>query len=153
MRERVRIFFIIAVIIGGVCSCSAGGNYLQDGYYSAESTDFDHYGWKEYITICVSGGRIILVEYDAYNASGFLKSWDMDYMRVMNAANGIYPSAYARNYGGKLLANQNANDISHLSGATYSHRTFMQLAEAVLAQAHQGDNETSRITFKAVDAD
>jgi major membrane immunogen (membrane-anchored lipoprotein) len=135
----------VAVLISAAVaagSCLSGGNPLKDGYYSAEAEEFDSYGWKEYISVCVSGGRIIVVEYNAFNKAGFIKSWDMNYMRVMNAVAGIYPNAYTRYYGGKFLEGQGTRDVDTLSGATESHDSFLQLAQAVLENARIGDTAT-----------
>jgi major membrane immunogen (membrane-anchored lipoprotein) len=129
-------------------SCSAGGSVMQDGYYTAEAAEFDVHGWKEYITICVSGGQIIVVEYNAYNASGFIKSWDMDYMRLMNAIDGTYPNAYTRYYSRQLLIRQGTEGIDRITGATASYNTFINLAKAVLENARQGDRKTRLVHFK-----
>jgi major membrane immunogen (membrane-anchored lipoprotein) len=129
-------------------SCSAARHPLHDGYYNAEAVDFDFRGWKEYITICVSNGRIILIDYNAFNASGFLKSWDMSYMREMNAVNGTYPNAYSRYYGGRLLSQQGTENVNALSGATRSYHSFIQLAEAALEKARQGDTETILVPIR-----
>ena len=128
-------------------SCGENTPFFKDGYYTAEAAEFDEYGWKEYVTICISAGRIILVEYNAFNSSGFIKSWDMDYMRVMNAADGTYPNAYTRYYGRQFLENQGTEGIDALSGATYSYHTFLALADAVLKNAREGNNNTTQVNF------
>ena len=146
--------FVLGLVLAAVLgSCSAAGYPLKDGYYSAEAAEFDSYGWKEYVTICVSSGQIILVEYNAFNKSGFLKSWDMNYMRVMNASDGTYPNVYTRYYGGRLLSQQGTEDIHYLSGATHSYYSFMQLAEAALVKARQGNAETSLVRLNQAAAD
>ena len=134
---------LTAVCTAALCSCSAGQNSMRDGYYSAEVAEFDDEGWKEYITIYVSSGRIILVEYNAFNTAGFIRSWDMNYMRLMNAATGTYPNVYTRHYGEKLLENQGIQGTDVLTGATNSYRTFLRLGEAVLENARQGNTGTS----------
>ncbi|MDR2160202.1 MAG: FMN-binding protein [Treponema sp.] len=111
---------------------------MKDGYYTAEIAEFDEYGWKEYLTICVSGGKIISVEYNACNRSGFLKSWDMDYMRSMIALDGTYPNEYTRVYAGGLLRSQGTDGIDGISGATVSYRSFIRLGEAVIESAKMG---------------
>ena len=98
------------------------------------------YGWKEYITILVKGGKIISVEYNAENASGFIKSWDNAYMQTMLHTNGTYPNEYTRNYANQLLAGQGKGEIDAISGASSSHGTFQLLAQAVLEQAQKGDS-------------
>ena len=113
---------------------------LQDGYYTAQAKDFSH-GWKEYITIMVKGGSIVSVEYNAENASGFIKSWDNAYMQTMLHSNGTYPNEYTRYYANQLLEGRRDDDIDALSGATSSYGSFQKLSEAVLEQARKGDSD------------
>jgi major membrane immunogen (membrane-anchored lipoprotein) len=113
------LFFALPVL-----SCSRDSSILHDGYYTAESASFDSFGWKEFVTICVSNGKIVTVEYNAKNSSGFIKSWDMDYMRRMGAVTGTYPNEYSRVYASELLARQTPDPIDAISGATDSHATF-----------------------------
>lgn len=112
---------------------------LQDGYYTAQASDY-HHGWKEYITITVKGGKIISVEYNAENASGFIKSWDNAYMQTMLHTNGTYPNEYTRYYAGQLLEGQGKGEIDAITGASSSHGSFQKLAQAVLEQARRGDS-------------
>ncbi|MCI8515531.1 MAG: FMN-binding protein [Hungatella sp.] len=116
-----------------------GQTDLQDGYYTAQASQFSH-GWKEYITIMVKGGTIVSVEYNAENPSGFIKSWDNAYMQTMLHSNGTYPNEYTRYYAGQLLENQSSDSIDALSGASSSCSSFQKLAAAVLEQAQQGDS-------------
>ena len=111
---------------------------LQDGYYTAQAAEFSH-GWKEYITILVKGGDIISVEYNAENASGFIKSWDNAYMQTMLHAQGTYPNEYTRGYANQLLERQGEGGIDAITGATSSHTSFQILAQAVVEQARKGD--------------
>jgi major membrane immunogen (membrane-anchored lipoprotein) len=131
------VFFIFFLL-----SCSDGKDSIKDGYYTAEAAEFDAYGWKEYVTIGVSSGRVKTIEYNAFNPSGFIKSWDMDYMRLMNANDGIYPNAYARAYMGQFLASQGTGGVDCIAGATVSYRTFIRLADAALENAGQGNSAT-----------
>ena len=116
---------------------------MQDGYYTAEAANFDENGWKEYITIYVSNDKIITVEYDAKNASGFIKSWDMEYMRVMNEKDGTYPNKYVRAYTEALLNRQEPEKVDAVAGATHSHTTFQLLARAAMKQAEMGDKNVA----------
>lgn len=112
---------------------------LQDGYYTAQAAEFSH-GWKEYITIMVKGGEIVSVEYNAENASGFVKSWDNTYMQAMLHGAGTYPNEYTRFYAGQLLDGQGEGEVDALTGATSSYGSFQKLAAAVIEQAKQGDS-------------
>ena len=120
---------------------------LADGFYTAEAAVFDEHGWKEYITIYVYANSIVTVEYNAKNASGFIKSWDMEYMRTMNAVDGTYPNRYTREYAEALLLRQTPEQVDAISGATHSYVTFLQLAEAAIAQARAGDANVAFVEF------
>jgi major membrane immunogen (membrane-anchored lipoprotein) len=115
------------------------GSGLVDGYYTAEMAESPH-GWTEFLTIYVNNGRVVTAEYDARNSSGFIKSWDMDYMRRMSAEDGIYPNQYSRYYTGELIARQGTDGMDAISGATDSYRSFKALARAALEHARSGDD-------------
>jgi len=129
-------------------SCVGNDYALQDGYYTAEEAGYDSAGWKDYLTICISGGQIIVVEYNSYNPAGFLKSWDMDYMREMNTTDGTYPNTYSRYYCRQLLERQDVEGIDALSGATRSYLSFIELSKAVLQNAREGNRSTTLVDTK-----
>ena len=131
--------FALALLLGVSLSACGSKTDLQDGYYTAQAAEYSH-GWKEYITIMVKGGSIVSVEYNAENASGFIKSWDNAYMQTVLQPNGTYPNEYTRYYAGQLLAGQGNGTIDALSGASSSYDSFQKLAAAVLEQARKGDS-------------
>ena len=135
-RIMVLLFCMCMGILAVSCKKEEG---LKDGYYTAEMSDYSH-GWKEYVTICVMENKIVSVEYNAENASGFIKSWDNAYMQNMFHVSGTYPNQYTRYYAGELLDHQNADGIDALSGATSSYGSFQKLAAAALQQAEKGDS-------------
>lgn len=137
--KRVLTILLSLLLTMPLLTACGGQTALQDGYYTAQASEFSH-GWKEYITILVKGGSIISVEYNAENASGFIKSWDNAYMQTMLHANGTYPNAYTRYYAGQLLEGQGQGEIDAITGASSSHATFLVLAQAVLEQARRGDS-------------
>ena len=51
-----------------------------------------------------------------------------------------YPNEYTRYYAGQLLEGQGQGEIDAITGASSSHGTFQQLAQAVLEQARKGDS-------------
>ena len=126
-------------------ACTEETDGLQDGYYTARAAEFDNFGWKEYVVICIKDNVIVSVDYDAFNASGFIKSWDMDYMRKMNAVDGTYPNKYVREYVRALLEYQSPAQVEAISGATTSHSTFQLLVGAALEQARTGDSEIALV--------
>jgi major membrane immunogen (membrane-anchored lipoprotein) len=121
------------------CGDTTAETELQDGYYTAQASAFSH-GWKEYITILVKSGNIVSVEYNAENASGFIKSWDNTYMQNMLHSNGTYPNEYTRYYAGQMQEGQGEGTIDALTGATSSYNSFQKLSAAVLEQARKGDS-------------
>ncbi|MCI8600478.1 MAG: FMN-binding protein [Oscillospiraceae bacterium] len=136
--KRILSFVLALALSASLASC---GNEaaLQDGYYTAQAREFN-FGWKEYVMIMVKDGSIVSVEYNAENASGFIKSWDTAYMQTMLHSNGTYPNEYTRYYAGQLLADQNDDSIDVLAGASSSYISFRKLAAAALEQARKGDS-------------
>ena len=137
MKRILALLLSLLLLVPVLTACGGGG--LQDGYYTAQAAEFSH-GWKEYITIMVKGGSIVSVEYNAENASGFIKSWDNAYMQNMLHSNGTYPNEYTRYYANQLLEGQGEGSIDAISGASSSHGSFQLLAKAVLEQARLGDS-------------
>ena len=138
MRRMIAMLLGLMLTASLLAACGTGTG-LQDGYYTAQAAEFSH-GWKEYITILVRDGSIISVEYNAENASGFIKSWDNAYMQTMLHAQGTYPNEYTRYYANQLLEGQGEEGIDALSGATSSYGSFQILSQAVLEQARMGDS-------------
>lgn len=131
------------ILLASVCMLAGCGTEqqtgMQDGTYTAQMSEYSH-GWKEYVTITVKNGEIVAAEYNAENASCFIKSWDNAYMQTMLHSNGTYPNEYTRYYAGQLLEGQGETQIDALSGATSSHGSFQKLQAAVIEQAMQGDS-------------
>ena len=115
---------------------------MENGYYTAEMSDFSH-GWKEYVCIYVKNDRIISAEFNAKDPSGFIKAWDNEYMRNMEAGTGIYPNKYTRGYGEQLIEGQKDTEVDTLSGATHSGGNFARLIEAAIGQAQKGDSSAA----------
>ena len=137
--KRIFVILISLLLMMPLLTACGDQEGLQDGYYTAQASEFSH-GWKEYITILVKGGSIVSVEYNAENASGFIKSWDNTYMQNMLQVSGTYPNEYTRYYANQLLEGQGEEGIDALSGATSSHGSFQILSQAVLEQARMGDS-------------
>lgn len=135
-----RILSLVLALLLAVSLTACGDKTaLQDGYYTAQAAEYSH-GWREYITIMVKDGSIVSVEYNAENASGFIKSWDNTYMQNMLHSNGTYPNEYTRYYAGQMQEGQGEGTIDALTGATSSYNSFQKLSAAVLEQARKGDS-------------
>ena len=133
---------LLWILLCGLClsGCAAKDTDMQDGYYTAQAAEYSN-GWKEFVTITVRGGKIISVEYNATNASGFIKSWDNAYMKNMKNVKGTYPNEYTRNYAAQLIQSQSP-DVEAITGASTSAGSFDMLAAAVIEQAKKGDSQT-----------
>ncbi|MDR1411222.1 MAG: FMN-binding protein [Spirochaetaceae bacterium] len=137
MRKK-SCFPALVSLLAILASCSNSSARLRDGYYTAEMGEYDEYGWKEFMTICVNNRIISQVEFNAKDIGGLLKSWDMDYMKVMKAASGTYPNEYSRFFSAQFVADQNVDSIDALTGATDSRASFILLGRAVLESAKSG---------------
>ena len=140
IKKGMLMLLLTCVCVFVLIGCSGRPGSLKDGYYTAQAEEYSH-GWKEFVTITVRGGKIISVEYNAVNESGFVKSWDNAYMHTMKAYTGTYPNEYTRNYAAQLLKKQSPN-VDAISGASSSAASFQKLAAAVLEQAQKGDSST-----------
>lgn len=136
---------LLAGLVLLLSGCMQTGDTLQSGYYTAEMAQFDDKGWKEYVTIGISGGEIVTVEFNAKNASGLIKAWDMAYMRRMNDKMGTYPTEYTRAYAASLIRSQSPNQIDAVAGATVSGWNFSALISAALENAKVGDHTVALV--------
>ncbi len=120
------------------------GNKMKDGYYTAEMKEFSH-GWKEYVCIQVKDDTIVSAEFNAKDASGFIKAWDNEYMRNMGTECGSYPNQYTREYVGQLIEGQKDIQVDTITGATHSGDNFRKLVPAAIEQAKKGDSTTVQV--------
>ena len=131
-KNRIVWFATIALCL---CLTGCGSEKgMKNGYYTAEMKEYD-YGWKEYVCIFVKNDTIVSIEFNAKNASGFIKAWDNAYMENMKPVSGTYPNEYTRLYGSRLL------DV--VSGATSSGGNFYKLVNAAVEQAREGNSEVA----------
>ena len=141
MKKRI-IYLLIAVMMIVLLAGCGSSSSLKNGYYTAEMAEFS-FGWREYLIIQVKSGNIVSAEYNAKNASGFIKSWDNSYMESMINEQGTYPNKYTREYIQQLLDGQADTQVDAISGASTSGGNFEKLVEAVLKQAVAGDSTTA----------
>lgn len=137
--KRYQIVGVILVFAFLFVGCDTKKNKMQDGSYTAQMAEYS-YGWKEYVTITVKNGEIINTEYNAENASGFIKSWDNAYMKNMRLVSDTYPNEYTRIYATQLTGQSKAPKIDVITGATSSGGNFQKLSSAVVEQAIKGDS-------------
>jgi major membrane immunogen (membrane-anchored lipoprotein) len=137
------ITLLICAATLSLSSCGESANGLQDGYYTAVQDGYEH-GWQEYVTINVKNDKIMTVEFQAITPSGFIKSWDLDYMRIMNKTDGTFPNEYVRILTQEFIAGQQA-EVDMVTGATNSSTRFQKLAAAAIEQAQKGDTNVKLV--------
>jgi len=138
MKKKLMLLICALALLLVLGGCNSNQQELKDGYSSAEMKNYRN-GWKEFVTIRVSEGEIVSVEYNAKNASGFIKSWDMRYMRNMSARTGTYPNRYTRSYAAFFLEAQTPDFADTVTGASISNKSFRAMCEALLEKARAGD--------------
>ena len=139
---KKKIMLLFAVILS-LCLAGCGSEKgMKNGYYTAEMKEYD-YGWKEYVCIFVKNDKIVSIEFNAKNPSGFIKAWDNAYMENMKPVSGTYPNEYTRLYGTSLLESQDIEAVDTVTGATHSGDNFYKLVSAAMEQAREGDSEVA----------
>lgn len=136
---KIAGMLLISILLFTGCGKEQQQTKMQDGSYTAQMEDYS-FGWKEYVTITVKNGSIVATEFNAENASGFIKSWDNAYMNNMKPISGTYPNEYTRYYAAQLTNQSKAPKIDTLTGATSSGQNFQKLSKAVVEQAIKGDS-------------
>ncbi|RKJ46238.1 FMN-binding protein [bacterium 1XD8-76] len=139
---KKKIMLLSAVILS-LCLAGCGSEKgMKNGYYTAEMKEYD-YGWKEYVCIFVKNDKIVSIEFNAKNPSGFIKAWDNAYMENMKPVSGTYPNEYTRLYGTRLLESQDIEAVDAVTGATSSGEHFYKLVNAAMEQAREGNSEVA----------
>ncbi len=138
-----KIKYFVALCLSFLCMGTAfagcgSKNHMKDGFYTAEMSEYSH-GWKEYLCIMVKDDKIVYAEFNAKDASGYIKAWDNAYMENMVGVTGTYPNEYTRKYVASLMENQSPEDVDGVTGATNSGSNFAKLSAAVVEQAKKGD--------------
>lgn len=145
MKKKIAIGLILVILVFVIWIVQCNPKGMKDGYYTAEMAEFDDFGWKEYLCIQVKKGKIVSAEFNARNASGFIKAWDNSYMENMIAGSTTYPNKYTREYVQQLMDKQTDTEIDGISGATNSGNNFKKLAAVAVEQAKKGDSNTKVI--------
>lgn len=124
---------------------------LKDGEYSLAEKNLGSTGWKTYIKMTVSGGKITNVDYNFLNADGQLKTDNKEYEKTMKEKSGTGPQEYIPALSQSLIDKQNAADVEVVSGATHSSHSFKMYAAQLINAAQKGDTtpiEVDNLVFE-----
>ena len=141
MKKVLTLVLAIVLCCSLFVSCSSAS--YTDGTYKAEMADFDEHGWKEYVTVTVSGGKITAVDYDAVNSEGALKSQDTAYREAMEPVSGTYPEKFMKELEDQFVSNPEVDQIEAVAGATNSTDSFKKLMKEVMEVGVKNGNTTT----------
>jgi major membrane immunogen (membrane-anchored lipoprotein) len=136
---------LFALLLFAAAGCREDDNILHDGFYTAEADAFGEDGWKDYLTIYVNNGQITIVEFDAFNLSGFRRSWDMEYQLRANVKFGPRVAHSHLSYQSALLTLQDAGRVQPLSGAKRMHQIFTALADGAIRNSRANDKSIAYV--------
>ena len=106
----------------------------KDGVYKATQDKADQYGWKGFVEITVTDGKIATVIFD-YDNAGKLKSEDAAYKAAMEPKSKTYPEKAFGELEAALIATQDIATVDAVAGATASSTEFTALVTTALAGA------------------
>lgn len=150
MKKKIIAALTAAIIVFGMTGCQKKDSNkitLADGRYKASWDSPDENGYTEYIIVDVKGGIPTILEFDAQNSSGFVKSTDNDLRDQMLAANSEkgLPEMFPQRGYAKIIESFTVNESStvnmdHVAGATQSYKSFKVLYNQLLEQNMQSGN-------------
>ncbi len=139
MKKTFAIIAAAVMCAAVLSGCSAG---MKDGTYKAEYKSYDDHGWKDYVSITVSGGKITAVDYDSLNEAGEKKSADTAYREQMEPVSKTYPEKFSKELEDQLVDKQDVKKVDAVAGATTSSNAFKILATEALSAAKSGKTDT-----------
>lgn len=145
MRRILATALAAALALCLFAGCTGGTKYV-DGVYRAEDAEYN-YGYKEFVEITVSGGKISKVQANAVKEDGItLKTADVEYIKgYENTGNDTTPDVFFPSLAKQLEKTKNVDKVEVVAGATNSSGNFKRLATAALANAADGKTEVAML--------
>ena len=122
---------------------------LQDGLFYAEAQQFDSNGYKEYVALYISGGRIVWVNWNAANEDGTQSKKEAGDSYGLKSASGIgaewYQQAEAfeqyviEHQGVEGLTTGDDGKTDAISGCTIAVSGAKTLTEQIITQARAAE--------------
>lgn len=135
--KKIALFLMAAAMIGLV-SCEEDTTYT-DGSYKAETEDFSH-GWKTFMEASISGDVLTVVNFDAADSTGNLKSETTPETYPMDP----HPTVWIPELEAQYMATDilNYEGVDGITGATHGSDDAAALFQLILDAALEGDNTT-----------
>ena len=152
MKNVTRITTVITVLLvlcfalcacgesGGGAQAAAGGNY-KDGVYEGRSSDFEAdesgngAGYGE-VTIEIKDGKIVSCDFTLYELDGKVKddTYGAD-LSPENRRKAQKAVQSAEKYASMLISDGSLDSVDAISGATISHKEFLEAVNDALSKA------------------
>lgn len=100
------------------------------------------------MTLYVSNGRIVTVEFNSKSSSGFARSWDVRCMRGEAMAQDQHYRMAIREYAAALVDKQQPAAVGPLQVCVKTHKPFQALAEAAVSQAKSGIKDVAVVALQ-----
>lgn len=147
MNKKI-IALVLSTLLTGGMLVGCGAKEMKDGTYTAEDKNFDDHGWKAYVTITVSSGKILTTKFDYITKDETTKSGNSAYGEKMSQSVAITPDEFLPQYENALVTTQNPSKVEVITGATTSHKDFKTLAKSAMDAAKVGNTKTVQIELK-----
>lgn len=146
--KRTVLAVLMVVVLGVFTACSSSSQPVyKDGTYTAEAASFDESsGWKDNVTVTVSGGKIVAVDWNGTHKDGGDDKKTMSVsgeygMKAGGAASEWHEQAASME--AELISTQDPEKIKvksdgtpdAVSGVTIHVSAFTQLAKEALESA------------------
>lgn len=122
----------------------AAGPVLQDGTYNLEEKNYNN-GYRAVFSIEVADGKITASNYDNVNEAGDSKTVDTEYNEKMKDVAGTSPEEFIPALNEALVAQQDAEAVEVVSGATHSSHSFQNYAQQLIQAAQAGNTDTIEV--------
>lgn len=125
------------------------GAPMQDGTYSLLEKELDQNGWKASFELIVEDGKITGSNYNYENEEGRLKTENEGYQEAMKDKTGVGPQEFIPQLNDALIAQQDAQKVDVVTGATHSSESFINYAQQLIQAAQKGDTTPIEIDAQA----
>lgn len=135
--KKIGFFLMVAAFVGLV-SCEEDATY-ENGSYKAETEDYSH-GWKTFMEASINGDELTVVNFDAADSTGNLKSETTAETYPMNPHPTVWIPELEAQYMAVDILNYEA--VDGITGATSASVSAAALFELILDAAKDGDSST-----------
>ncbi len=138
MKKTLLLFIIVSALVFAV-SCGSSG--VQDGEYSAQTTQ-DEYGWSDTLTVTYSGGELSQVTFESINEEGTKKSTLSADEYPMDPPPSEWIPQMTENI---KMSEGDPEAIEVIAGASISSENAKTMLSAINENANEGNTDTALV--------